>query len=110
MNDLIRPALYQAYHHIDNVDGSRQNRMVADIVGAICETGDFLAQEREIAAQQGDLLRVHSAGAYAASMASNYNTRNRAAEVLVSGSQARLIRQRETFDDLIAHEKACLVE
>lgn len=110
MNDLMRPALYQAFHHIENADENRQDEMLADIVGAICETGDFLAQDRHIAAEQGDLLLVRSAGAYAASMASNYNTRNRAAEVLVSGSHARLIRQRETFDDLIAHEKACLVE
>lgn len=108
MNDLLRPALYQAYHHIENAEENGQPEMVADIVGPICETGDFLAQNREIAAAAGDLLLVRSAGAYGASMASNYNTRCRAAEVLVSGDTVREIRKRETFDDLIRHELACL--
>ncbi|EGY53065.1 diaminopimelate decarboxylase [Neisseria shayeganii] len=108
MNDLMRPALYQAYHHIENVSPAAGEPFVADIVGPICETGDFLAQNRAIAACAGDLLAVRSAGAYAASMASNYNTRPRAAEVLVDGDRAKLIRPRETVDQLLAAEAACL--
>lgn len=109
MNDLIRPALYQAYHHIENAETSeRQAVFLADIVGPICETSDFLARDRMISAQAGDLLLVRSAGAYASSMASNYNTRGRAAEVLVSGDKARLIRPRETWEDVFASEKSVL--
>lgn len=108
MNDLMRPALYQAYHHIENVSSAAGEPFVADIVGPICETGDFLAQNRAIAARAGDLLAVRSAGAYAASMASNYNTRPRAAEVLVSGGRVKLIRPRETVAELLAAEAACL--
>ena len=109
MNDLMRPALYQAYHHIENAETSeRQAVFLADIVGPICETGDFLARDRMISAQAGDLLLVRSAGAYASSMASNYNTRGRAAEVLVSGDKARLIRPRETWEDVFASEKSVL--
>lgn len=105
MNDLMRPALYQSYHHIENAAEKSQPEMIADIVGPICETGDFLAQDRTIAAEAGDLLIIHGAGAYGASMASNYNSRCRAAEVLVSGSQVRPIRQRETLDDLLKLER-----
>ena len=104
MNDLMRPALYQAYHHIENAEASEVQPFVADIVGPICETGDFLAQNREIAAQSGDVLVVRSAGAYTASMASNYNTRPRAAEVWVNGSDAKLIRHRETLAQLLQNE------
>ncbi|WP_027008607.1 diaminopimelate decarboxylase [Conchiformibius kuhniae] len=107
MNDLLRPALYDAYHHISNVSAERE-AFVADIVGPVCETGDFLAQNRLIGAQAGDLLAVHGAGAYAASMASNYNSRPRAAEVLLCGGEAKLIRRRETLDNILADEKACL--
>lgn len=109
MNDLIRPALYQSYHHIENNHiNSQTPTYCADIVGPICETGDFLAQDRLINAIAGDLLIVHSAGAYAASMASNYNSRCRAAEVWVNGNQVKLIRQRENIDQLLANERACL--
>lgn len=108
MNDLMRPALYQAYHHIENTSDKKQPEIVADVVGAICETSDFIGKERTIVAEQGDLLLVRSVGAYAASMASNYNARCRAAEVLVSGGTARLVRKRETLDDLLANEQACL--
>lgn len=108
MNDLMRPALYQAYHHIENVEVSDVSPFVADVVGPICETGDFLAKDREIAAKQGDVLVVRSAGAYAASMASNYNTRCRAAEVLVRGDEVKLIRQRETWEQLLHNEQQCL--
>lgn len=106
MNDLMRPALYQAYHHIENAEPDKSAPFVADIVGPVCETGDFLAQDRAVEAEAGDLLVVRSAGAYAASMASNYNTRARAAEVWVDGSQVRLIRRRETLEQMLANEQA----
>ena len=108
MNDLMRPALYQAYHHITNAENSPIAPFIADIVGPICETGDFLAQNREIAAQAGDVLVIHSAGAYAFSMASNYNTRPRAAEVWVSGDSVHTIRERETLTQLMHNELAGL--
>ena len=108
MNDLIRPALYQGYHTIINTNTTRTKEFVADIVGPICESSDFLAKDRSIAAQAGDILLVQSAGAYASSMASNYNTRCRAAEVLVNGREHHLIRQRESIADLLATEKGCL--
>ena len=101
MNDLMRPALYQAYHAIEAVEPhSDVPAVLADVVGPICETGDFLAKERELAVLAGDLLAVKSAGAYASSMASNYNTRTRAAEVMVNQGEQRLIRRRETLCDL----------
>lgn len=108
MNDLMRPALYDAYHHIENAEISQAAPFTADIVGPVCETGDFLGQNRQIACEAGDLLVIRSTGAYGASMASNYNARNRAAEVLVSGSEAKLIRQRETLEQQMANELACL--
>ena len=101
MNDLMRPALYQAYHAIEAVEPhSDVPAVLADVVGPICETGDFLAKDRELAVVEGDLLVVKSAGAYASSMASNYNTRTRAAEVMVNQGEQRLIRRRETLSDL----------
>ena len=101
MNDLMRPALYQAYHAIEAVEPhSDVPAVLADVVGPICETGDFLAKDRELAVVEGDLLVVKSAGAYASSMASNYNTRTRAAEVMVKQGEQRLIRRRETLSDL----------
>ena len=108
MNDLMRPALYQAYHHIENAEPSPVAPFAADIVGPICETGDFLAKGRTLACEAGDLLVVRSAGAYGASMASNYNTRNRAAEVLVNGNESKLIRRRETWAQQMANELDCL--
>ena len=108
MNDLMRPALYQAYHHIENAEPSPVAPFAADIVGPICETGDFLAKDRMISAQAGDLLVVRSAGAYASSMAGNYNTRPRAAEVLVNGSEAKIVRRRETLEEMLANERDCL--
>jgi diaminopimelate decarboxylase len=107
MNDLIRPSLYRAYHSIIKVKkGNEQSpRIVADIVGPICESGDFLARGREIdEPAPGELLAVMSAGAYGFSMSSNYNSRPRCAEVLVDGSNYYLIRQRETYEDLIRGE------
>ena len=108
MNDLMRPALYQAYHHIENAEPSPVAPFAADIVGPICETGDFLAKDRMISTQAGDLLVVRSAGAYASSMAGNYNTRPRAAEVLVNGNEAKIVRRRETLEEMLANERDCL--
>ena len=108
MNDLMRPALYQAYHHIENAEESDIAPFSADIVGPICETGDFFARDREIAAQAGDLLVIRSAGAYSASMGSNYNARVKPAEVLVNGSEVNLIRRRETLEQLMQNELDCL--
>lgn len=109
MNDLIRPALYEAYHEIRPVDEGRLGgpTETADVVGPICESGDFLAKDRELPrAEEGDLLSVMSAGAYGFAMASNYNTRPRAVEVLVDGSRYTIVRRRETYEDLVAGETA----
>lgn len=100
MNDLARPALYDAFHDIVPVVQKNIPPITADIVGPICESGDFIGKNRSLAVAQGDLLCVKSAGAYGMSMSSNYNARGRAAEVLISGSRKKLIRRRETFADL----------
>ena len=104
MNDLIRPALYQAWMNVTAVTPRNSEARTYDIVGPICETGDFLAKERQLALEEGDLLAVHSAGAYGFVMSSNYNTRGRAAEVLVDGDQAFEVRRRETVAELFAGE------
>ena len=104
MNDLIRPALYQAWMDVTAVRPRTAAARAYDIVGPICETGDFLAKDRELALEEGDLLAVHSAGAYGFVMSSNYNTRGRAAEVLVDGDQAFEVRRRETVAELFAGE------
>lgn len=105
MNDLIRPSLYGSYHEILPVTPDKRQKIVADIVGPICESGDFLAKDREIEKiTPGEYLAVMSAGAYGFSMSSNYNSRPRAAEVLVKGENYGLIRKRETFKDLIKNE------
>ena len=108
MNDLIRPALYGAYHEIVAVTGSKDaaaNFEVTDIVGPVCETGDFFARDRELAViHEGELLAILDAGAYGMVLASNYNTRPRPAEVLVSGKSAKIIRQREKVSDLLRAE------
>jgi len=105
MNDLIRPCLYSAWQDIIPVQlGSTEAQLEYDIVGAICETGDFLGKNRMMKLAQNDLLAVRSSGAYGFAMASNYNTRNRAAEVMVDGDQHYCIRQRETFDDQVSGE------
>ncbi|RYF78397.1 MAG: diaminopimelate decarboxylase, partial [Comamonadaceae bacterium] len=105
MNDLPRPAMYQAFHRIEPVT-LRTDAPTAryDVVGPVCESGDWLGRDRDLAVQPGDLLAVLSAGAYCMSMASNYNTRARAAEVLVSGDTATLIRRRETIEDQLRAE------
>lgn len=104
MNDLIRPALYQAWMDVIAVQPREGAARAYDIVGPICETGDFLAKGRELALEEGDLLAVCSAGAYGFAMSSNYNTRGRCAEVLVDGEQAYEVRRRETVQELYAGE------
>jgi diaminopimelate decarboxylase len=101
MNDLLRPSLYGAYHEIVPVRLlSTGERETTDVVGPICETGDFLARDREIPlTQKGDLLAILDTGAYGSTLSSNYNTRGRAAEVLVDGARSRVIRKRESSDD-----------
>jgi diaminopimelate decarboxylase len=105
MNDLLRPALYQSWQEIQPVQLETQaNSAVYDIVGPICETGDFLGKDRELAIEQGDLLVIRSAGAYGFTMSSNYNSRPRAAEIMVDGSDIHLVRERESIQDLFAGE------
>ena len=104
MNDLIRPALYQAWMDVVPVSPREGEARAYDLVGPICETGDFLAKNRELVLEEGDLLAVCSAGAYGFVMSSNYNTRGRAAEVLVDGEQAFEVRRRETLEELYAGE------
>ncbi len=101
MNDLMRPTLYKAYHAIEPVKKEEKGTILADVVGPICETGDFLALDRQMAdVEKGDLLAVMSAGAYGFTMSSNYCSRPRAAEVMVSGDRFEVIRRRETYQDL----------
>ncbi len=105
MNDLVRPALYQAHHEIVPVKQSSAAAITVDVVGPVCESGDFFARDRELAPlAPGDLLAVLDAGAYGMSQASNYNTRPRPAEVLVQGKKATLVRRRETIKDLLGPE------
>jgi diaminopimelate decarboxylase len=105
MNDLIRPALYQAHHEIVPVRARPGRAKTVDVVGPVCETGDFFARDRKLApVEPGDLVALLDAGAYGMAQSSNYNTRMRPAEVLVEGAKARLIRRRETIADLLAPE------
>jgi diaminopimelate decarboxylase len=105
MNDLIRPALYGSYQAIRPVLERKAETIVADVVGPICESGDFFAKDREIPRpQEGDLLAVMSAGAYGFTMSSNYNSRPRAPEILVDGDNFHVVRKRESFEDLISGE------
>jgi diaminopimelate decarboxylase len=104
MNDLIRPALYEAHHEVVALSDSAAPKMVFDVVGPICESADVLAHSRELAVGAGELIAFLSAGAYGFVMASNYNSRPRAAEVIVEGSNAYLVRNRETIESLFADE------
>jgi diaminopimelate decarboxylase len=117
MNDLIRPALYESYHRIwpvvppagspppEDAQAGVPGTEPWDVVGPVCESGDFLAKDRPLPPlDSGALIAIYSAGAYGMVMASNYNTRPRAAEVLVSGQSARLVRRRENYEDLVRHE------
>ncbi|AHG78565.1 diaminopimelate decarboxylase [Mannheimia varigena] len=106
MNDMIRPALYEAYMQITEVDKTlSREKAVYDVVGPICETSDFLGKQRELAVAEGDLIAMRSAGAYGAAMSSTYNSRPQAAEIMVDGNQAHLIKARATFADLWRLEK-----
>jgi diaminopimelate decarboxylase len=106
MNDLIRPALYQSYHEIVPVrEPTDPERRSVDVVGPVCESGDFFAQDRDLPpVNEGDLLALMSAGAYGFAMASNYNSRSLPAEVLVNGEQFSLVRRRQTMEDLVRDE------
>jgi diaminopimelate decarboxylase len=111
MNDLIRPALYGAYHEIiplkrPSAAETDAPRETVDVVGPVCETGDFFARDRALPnVQEGDLLAILDAGAYGMALASNYNTRARPAEILVSGKSAKVIRRREKVADLVRAER-----
>ncbi len=106
MNDLARPSLYGSYHHIQPVVDHERPEFQADVVGPICETGDFLARDRSLPrVEQGELLAVMSAGAYGFAMSSNYNSRPRPPEILVRGDKFTVIRSRETYEDLLRGEQ-----
>jgi diaminopimelate decarboxylase len=109
MNDLPRPAMYQAYHAIVPLEPAKTPAQTSlyDVVGPVCESGDWIGRDRTLAVRPGERLAVMSAGAYCMSMASNYNTRARAAEVLVDGDRATVIRQRESITDLFLGEQLC---
>src|SRR5581483_1421520 len=105
MNDLIRPSLYQAEHQIVPVERNNAEQEIVDVVGPVCESGDFFARDRRLPyVEQGDLVAILEAGAYGMSLASNYNSRPRPAELLVNGKSAKLIRRRETISDLLRNE------
>jgi diaminopimelate decarboxylase len=109
MNDLVRPSLYGSFHRLAEVEEHGREPLTVDVVGPICESSDFLARDRALPkVESGELLAAFSAGAYGFAMSSQYNSRPRAAEVLVDGSQTKLIRRRETYDDLVALEKDAL--
>jgi diaminopimelate decarboxylase len=105
MNDLMRPAMYQAWMAIVECHKGAEPAQRYDVVGPVCESGDWLGRDRSLAVRQGDRLAVLSAGAYGMSMASNYNSRGRAAEVLVSEDQAWLVRRRELATELFSHDQ-----
>jgi diaminopimelate decarboxylase len=106
MNDLLRPSLYRAYHEIVPVTRSNEETEMTDVVGPICETGDFFARDRELpVVRESDLLAILDVGAYGAVLASNYNTRGKAAEVLVDGAKASVIRGRESVQDQMRLER-----
>ena len=105
MNDLMRPALYDAWQRIERVvEASSAVKKTYDVVGPICETGDFLGKSRELALEQGDCLVIRSAGAYGFTMSSNYNSRPRVAEIMIDGDKAQVVRQRETIESLFENE------
>jgi diaminopimelate decarboxylase len=103
MNDLLRPALYDAWHDVQTVEATSGGKTY-DVVGPVCESGDFLARDRALALREGSLLAIRSTGAYGMSMSSNYNSRPRAAEIMVDGAEAHVIRERESVAELMARE------
>jgi diaminopimelate decarboxylase len=104
MNDFIRPALYEAWHNVQPVKQNTQSSSIYDIVGPVCETADFIGKNRELAIEQGDFLAVFMTGAYGFCMSSNYNSRPRAAEILIDKNKIHVIRERETIADLLTLE------
>ena len=105
MNDLLRPSLYQSWHGVLPVaEATGNGSKTWDVVGPICESGDWLAKDRALDLQEGDVLAILSAGAYGSTLSSNYNSRNRAAEVLVEGETFRVVRRRETLQDQLSTE------
>jgi diaminopimelate decarboxylase len=105
MNDMIRPALYSSYMNITEVNqNSHADESTWDVVGSVCESADFLGKDRKLRIAEGDLLAQHTAGAYGFVMSSNYNTRGRAAEVLVDGEESHLVRERENVTDMLQGE------
>jgi diaminopimelate decarboxylase len=108
MTDLLRPSHYAGYHRVEAVDAApRGEARRVDVVGPVCESGDFLALDRDLPVPaEGDLLAIRTAGAYGFAMASSYNSRPRPAEALVAGDRVEVVRRRETYDDLIQHEIA----
>jgi diaminopimelate decarboxylase len=105
MNDLLRPSLYGSFHEILPVHRLDREEETVDVVGPVCESGDFLAKDRELPhSEPGELLAVMSAGAYAFAMSSNYNSRRRAPEVMVDGSEVSIVRERESYEDLVRGE------
>ena len=105
MNDLLRPSLYKAHHDVCNVKDKKDNLKIWNVVGPVCESSDFLAKNASLDAHEDDLIVVKNAGAYGFVMASNYNSRPKACEILIDGDQSKIIRQRETLDDLLEKEK-----
>jgi diaminopimelate decarboxylase len=105
MNDFIRPALYEAWVDIRALRPAAAPAKSWNVVGPVCETADFLGKDRELSIEAGDLLAVHGAGAYGFVMSSNYNTRPRAAEIMVDGDQVHVVRERETIAELFRHER-----
>ena len=105
MNDLMRPAMYEAWHDIVEVQSSDRPEALYDVVGPVCESGDWLGRARALHLAEGDLLAVMSAGAYGMAMSSNYNTRPRGAEVIVDGTEVHLVREREPLASLFALER-----
>ncbi len=106
MNDLLRPTLYEAYHEIVPCERPTRAKTKVDVVGPICESGDFMGKERLLPwVEQGEVLVVQNAGAYGMAMSSQYNSRGRAAEVMIDGSKVRLIRKRESYEDIIRSEQ-----
>jgi diaminopimelate decarboxylase len=110
MNDLIRPALYQAWQRIETVAQANTELKTVDIVGPVCESSDFLGKDRQLSVEEGDLLAIHSSGAYGFAMSSNYNSRNRAAEIIVSGNEAYCVRKRETIADQLRLESVLPID
>ncbi|MFO0462418.1 MAG: diaminopimelate decarboxylase family protein, partial [Burkholderiales bacterium] len=105
MNDLIRPAMYEAWHDIVEVEPPTVEAHAYDVVGPVCESSDWLGRDRRLSIREGDLLAIRSAGAYGMAMSSNYNTRPRGAEVVVDGMRVHLVRERERVVELFAHER-----